>query len=479
MRFPDHFLWGGAVAANQIEGAWNVDGKGPSVSDMCTSGSPANPKWITRSIHPDRVYPSHEAADFYHHYEEDIAMLGEMGFKVFRLSINWTRIFPTGLEEEPNEKGLQFYDRVFACCKKHGIEPLVTISHYEMPYALVEKYNGWYSRELIGLYMKYCRVIFERYQHSVKYWLTFNEINVGAGNPLGATISLGTVQGYEGPCVQAPDDLQTRYQALHHQFVASAKAVIYAHAHYPQFKMGNMICFLTRYPYTCDPADVLATQKEMRRLDWFCSDVMCRGEYPFYAKRFFREHNITLQVEPGDLEILKRGTVDFYTHSFYQTSCITTHSGAEVSAGNMSGGAKNPYLESSEWGWQIDAIGLRYALNEIYDRYRLPIMIVENGLGARDVVELDGSIHDPYRISYLRAHIEQMAEAIDDGVDLIGYTSWGPIDLVSASTGEMSKRYGFIYVDKQDDGSGTLKRLRKDSFYWYKNVIATNGEDLS
>lgn len=477
-KMPVNFLWGGAVAANQIEGAWDVDGKGPSVSDMCTSGSPSNPKWITRTVQPDRFYPSHEASDFYHHYEEDIALMGEMGFKVFRLSINWTRIFPTGMESEPNEKGLAFYDKVFACCKKHGIEPLVTISHYELPYALVEKYNGWYSREVIDLFMNYCKVIFERYKDSVRLWLTFNEINVGAGTPLGALISLGTVQGYEGRCASAPVSPQVRYQALHHQFVASAKAVIYAHKYYPQFKIGNMICFLTRYPLTCDPNDVLACQQEMRRLNWFSSDVMCKGEYPFYAKRYFEENDIHLHMDPGDTEILKKGTVDFYTHSYYQTSCITTHEGAETSAGNMSGGAKNPYLPASEWGWQIDAVGLRYALNEIYERYHLPIMIVENGLGARDTVEADGSIHDPYRIEYLRRHIEQMKEAVKDGVDLMGYTPWGCIDLVSASTGEMAKRYGLIYVDKHDDGTGTLKRMKKDSFYWYQKVIASNGEEL-
>lgn len=476
--FPKNFMWGGAVAANQIEGGWDADGKGPSLSDMCTNGTKEQPKWITTAIRPDRFYPSHEASDFYHHYEDDIAMLGEMGFRVFRLSINWTRIFPTGLEEEPNEKGLAFYDRVFACCKKHGIEPLVTISHYELPYALVEKYNGWYSRELIDLYLKYCRVIFDRYQDSVRYWLTFNEINVGPSSPMGALISLGTVQGFEGPITEVPDDIGMRYQALHHQLVASAKTVSYAHEHYPHFQMGNMICFLTRYPYTCDPDDVLETQHEMRRLNYFISDVMCKGAYPFYAKRFFEDNNIILQTEKEDEAILKNGTVDFYTFSFYQTSCITTHKGAEKSAGNMMVGVKNPYLKASEWGWQIDAKGLRYALNEIYERYQIPIMIVENGLGARDEIASDGRIHDNYRIEYLRAHIEQMAEAIKDGVDLIGYTPWGCIDLVSASTGEMAKRYGFIYVDKNDDGTGTYARIRKDSFFWYQKVIKSNGEVL-
>jgi len=479
MSFPKNFLWGGAIAANQCEGAWNDAGKGVSVPDLCTNGTVTQPKQITAAVRPDLYYPSHTASDFYHHYEEDIRLLGEMGFQVFRLSINWTRIFPTGMEEEPNEQGLAFYDRVFACCKKYGIKPLVTISHYEMPYALVEKYNGWYSREVIDLFLRYCKVIFERYQNDVEYWLTFNEINSGASNPFGAIVSLGTIRGYEGPCSAIKDDIAVRYQALHHQFVASAKAVLYAHEHYPQFKIGNMICFLTRYPLTCDPEDILACQAEMRRLNYYCSDVMCKGEYPYYAKRYWKEHGIELKTEPEDAELLKRGVVDFYTLSFYQTSCITTHVGAETSAGNISGGTKNPYLKASEWGWQIDPKGLRYALNEIYERYHLPIMLVENGLGARDTVEEDGSIHDAYRIEYLRKHIEQMEEAVRDGVELVGYTPWGCIDLVSASTGQMSKRYGMIYVDADDFGRGSFRRMKKDSFYWYRKVIESNGQDLA
>ena len=374
--FRDDFLWGGACAANQFEGAWDVDGKGPSVPDMCTNGSHTSPKWVTTHIHPDRLYPSHEAIDFYHHYEEDIALFAEMGFKTFRTSINWTRIFPTGMESEPNEKGLEFYDRVFDCCKKHGIEPLVTISHCELPYALVERYNGWASRELIDFYMNYCKTIFERYKDKVKYWLTFNEINTGT-MPIGGILNTGTIQ------------------------------------------------------------------------------------------------------EPEDAAILKAGTVDFYTFSYYMSNCVTTHKDAEDVGGNIATGKKNPYLKASDWGWQIDPIGLRYTLNEIYDRYHLPMMVVENGLGAYDVKSEDGKIHDSYRIDYLRQHIEQMAEAVKDGVDLMGYTPWGCIDLVSASTGEMAKRYGFIYVNKFDDGTGDLSREKKDSFYWYKKVIASNGEDLS
>ena len=477
MAFPKGFLWGGACAANQFEGAWDVDGKGDSVADHCTNGSNTNPKRITVDFEPGALYPSHEAIDFYHHYEEDIALFAEMGFKVFRTSINWTRIYPTGEEETPNEAGLAFYDRVFDCCKKYGIEPLVTISHYELPYALVEKYNGWADRRLVDCYVRYCKTIFERYKDKVKYWLTFNEINMGA-LPTGNLMALGLVQGYEGPRTGIPDNEGLRFQALHHQFVASAKAVAFAHEHYPQFQMGDMNIFAAFYPLTCDPDDVLACQQRNQMVNWFCSDIQVRGEYPHYARRYFAERGIEIKTEPGDEEILRKGTVDFYTFSYYMSNCITTHeTGAQVS-GNGLGGEKNPYLKASDWGWQIDPKGLRWSLNEIYDRYRIPLMVVENGLGAYDKLEADGTIHDPYRIDYLRQHIRQMAEAVKDGVDLRGYTTWGPIDLVSAGTGEMAKRYGFIYVDKYDDGTGDLTRRRKDSFYWYKKVIATNGEDL-
>ena len=477
MRFPKNFFWGGAVAANQLEGAWNVDGKGASVSDMCTNGTHTDPKRITTTIEPDTLYPSHEAIDFYHHYEEDIALFAEMGFKMFRTSINWTRIFPTGMESQPNEKGLEFYDKVFDCCKKYNIEPLVTISHYELPYALVEKYNGWEGRECIEYYMNYCKVIFERYKNKVKYWLTFNEINCGT-MVLGTVLSTGTIKGYSGPVTLAPDRPQERFQALHHQFVASARAVNYAHEHYPDFKMGNMICFLTAYPYTCNPDDMLKAQQQMQMQNWFCSDIQVRGEYPYYASRYFAENDIHIKMKAGDLEELKNGTVDFYTFSYYMSNCTSVDPSLDQTSGNIVGGVKNPYLESSEWGWQIDPKGLRWTLNEIYGRYEIPMMVVENGLGAKDTVEPDGSIHDDYRIDYLRQHIEQMAEAIEDGVDLIGYTPWGCIDLVSASTGEMAKRYGFIYVNKYDDGTGDLSRSKKDSFYWYKKVIASNGENL-
>lgn len=475
--FREDFLWGGATAANQYEGAWNLDGKGPSVSDMCTNGSHATPKRITPVFEDGTLYPSREATDFYHHYKEDIALFAEMGFKVFRMSIAWTRIFPTGMEKEPNEKGLEFYDKVFDECHKYGIEPLVTISHYEMPYGLVEAYNGWEGRECIDCYYRYCEAIFERYKDKVKYWLTFNEINAGT-MPMGSVLSVGTIKGYSGAINNVPDNAQQRFQGLHHQFIASAKVVKLAHDKYPQFKMGNMSILATMYPYTCNPDDIIATQRSMQIMNWYCADVQVRGEYPYYAKRYWKENNLSIKMEEGDIDILKEGCVDFFTFSYYMTNCVSTDESVANSSGNIMGGVKNPYLEASDWGWQIDPKGLRYTLNEVYGRYQIPIMVVENGLGAYDKVEEDGSINDDYRIDYLRKHIEQMAEAVKDGVDLMGYTPWGCIDLVSASTGEMAKRYGFIYVDKYDDGTGTLARSKKKSFDWYKKVISTNGEEL-
>ena len=419
--FRKDFLWGGATAANQYEGAWDVDGKGPSVSDMCTNGSHTTPKRITREFEEGTLYPSREATDFYHHYQEDIALAAEMGFKCFRMSIAWTRIFPTGMEKEPNEAGLAFYDKVFDECRKYGIEPLVTISHYEMPYALVEKCNGWEGRECIEYYMNYCKAVFERYKDKVKYWLTFNEINSGT-MPMGSVLSLGTIKGYTGSVMETPDEPQIRFQALHHQFVASALAVQYAHTHYPQFMMGNMCIFATMYPYTCNPDDIIETQKQMQMMNWFTSDVHVRGYYPSYSERFFEENDITIRKEPEDDEILKKGTVDFYTFSYYMSNCVSTDPEVKAQSG--------------------------------------------------------GNIHDDYRSGYLREHIREMKEAVKDGVDLMGYTPWGWIDVVSASTGEMAKRYGFVYVDKYDDGTGDLKRRKKDSFWWYKKVIASNGEDL-
>lgn len=472
--FPKGFYWGGATAANQLEGAWNVDGRGASVDDHFLGGSVSTPREITIDIDPDRFYPNHDGIDFYHRYEEDIKLFAEMGFNMFRLSISWSRIFPNGDDGEPNEAGLAFYDRVFDCLREHDIEPLVTLSHYEMPYALVEKYNGWEGRELIELFERYCATVFERYKDKVTYWLTFNEINCGTSE-MGALFETSMIRGFEGPASKVVVTPQQCFQALHHQFVASGRVVRLAHEKYPQFKIGNMECFILSYAATCDPADILANQAEMRRMNWYCGDVQVRGHYPSYAKRFWRENGIELDIHEGDLDDIREGTVDFYTFSYYMSTVVGTHDDVEMAQGNMTFGGKNPYLESTDWGWQIDPDGLRFALNEIYDRYQIPLMVVENGMGAKDEVTSDGKIHDDYRIAYLKKHVAAMAEAVDDGVDLIGYTWWGPIDLVSAGTGEMRKRYGFIYVDKHDDGTGDYSRLKKDSFYAYQKIIASNG----
>ena len=477
--FKDGFLWGGATAANQCEGAWNADGKGISVADICTGGKFGQSKTITPVLQEGTFYPSHEAIHHYERFKEDIKLFAEMGFKTYRFSIAWTRIFPNGDESEPNEAGLRHYDEVIDECLKYGIEPLITISHYEVPFGLTKKCNSWVSREMIDYFMNYCEAIFQRYKGKVKYWLTFNEINSSVA-PMGALLNQGILNDLEHPTkfMNQPDIPQQRYQGLHHMFLASAKAVKRAHEIDPDYKVGSMMIYSCSYPLTCNPDDVLANQEYNRIQNYFCSDVQCKGAYPAYMNRFFRENNIVIEKQPGDDEILKEGTVDFLTFSYYMSSCQSADPNAESGEGNILGGVPNPYLETSDWGWQIDPKGLRYGLNDLYDRYGLPLMVVENGLGAKDTIEEDGSINDDYRIDYLRRHIEQMKEAVKDGVDLIGYTPWGCIDLVSASTGEYAKRYGFIYVRRYDDGTGDFARLKKKSFYWYQKVIETNREEL-
>ncbi|EFI83980.1 glycoside hydrolase family 1 protein [Listeria grayi] len=479
-KFPEGFLWGGATAANQVEGAYDLDGKGLSTADMVryipkAERTKDHALDVTReeieailSGKEEGRFPKRDGIDFYHHYKEDIALFAEMGFKVFRLSINWARIFPNGDDAEPNEAGLRFYDDVFDECLKYGIEPLVTLSHYETPLQLTLKYNGWADRRVIGFFMNYAETVFKRYRSKVKYWLTFNEINV---------ITLSPYTGGGVLVESAENKLQLCYQAAHHQLVASSLATKLAHEIIPGSQVGCMLARMATYPATNNPDDILKAQK-LNQMNLFFTDVHAKGEYPFFMKRYFEEKDIHIQKEVGDDEILKAHTVDFISFSYYMSLSTSSSPEAQTSSGNLMGGVKNPYLETSDWGWQIDPKGLRYTLNDFYTRYELPLFIVENGLGAYDEVEADGSIHDEYRIDYLRKHIEQMQEAITDGVELIGYTSWGPIDLVSASTSEMSKRYGFIYVDQDDDGNGTLARSRKDSFFWYKQVIESNGETL-
>ena len=476
MAFKEGFLWGGATAANQYEGGFNEGGKGISDADVMSNGTHTTPRQITNGIEEGLYYPNHIASDFYHRYKEDIALMAEMGFKVFRLSINWTRIFPNGDEMEPNEEGLQFYDNVFDELKKYNIEPLVTISHYELPFYLTQKYNGWASRDLVDFYVRYCETLFTRYKDKVSYWLTFNEINCGT-MPLGNFLGLGIVNEGTRDFTKQVDIPQLRYQGLHHQFVASAKAVKLGHEINPNFQIGCMIAYMQNYAYTCHPDDVLKAQQVKEMSNYYCGDVQVRGEYPYFAKRFWKENNITIQMEDGDEVLLKEGCVDFYSFSYYMTNCVSHDPTLEGTSGNLMGGVKNPYLDASDWGWQIDPQGLRYTLNELYARYQVPLMVVENGLGAFDTLENE-TVHDSYRIDYLRKHIACMEEAVNDGVDLIAYTPWGCIDLISASTGEMGKRYGFVYVDSDDLGNGTFNRYKKDSFHWYKKVIATNGQDL-
>lgn len=483
MSFPKGFFWGGALAANQCEGAWNVEGKGPSVADVATYKPNTDVKdyaahnamsddliRAAMADPSDAAYPKRRGIDFYHHYKEDLALFAEMGFTMLRVSIAWTRIFPTGEEAEPNEKGLQFYQDLFTEMRRLGIEPLVTLSHYEMPLALATKYNGWVDRRVIDCFTRFCHVCFVRYKDLVKYWLTFNEVDSIIRHPF-------TTAGIIPSRVPESQMLQTCYQALHHQLVASALVVKDCHQVIPGSQVGCMLTKLTTYARTCAPEDELATQaKNLENL--FYADVQVWGEYPRLILRMFERKGIALKTEPGDAAVLKAGCVDFVSCSYYMTMTESVDPHAERTPGNTVLGVKNPYLPASEWGWQIDPKGLRYSLIELYDRYRKPLMVVENGMGARDTVEADGSIHDPYRMDYFRQHIAEMGKAIDEGVEMWGYTSWAPIDLISASTNQMSKRYGFIYVDQDDEGHGTLARRRKDSFYWYKKVIASNGENL-
>lgn len=486
--FPEHFLWGGATAANQFEGGWKEGGKGPSVSDVAKFTDPKEMKdlldvhglcditdeQIKEALETDDevFYPKRHGIDFYHRYKEDIALLAGMGFKVYRMSIAWSRIFPKGDEEAPNEEGLAFYDRVFDECLKYNMQPLVTMSHYEPPLYLATEYNGWYNRKTIDFFVRYVDVITKRYKDKVKYWLTFNEIDSIIRHPFmtgGLIESRFKKEQFE----------EVEYQAMHHQFVASALAVKITHENIPDAKVGCMLTKLTYYPYSCRPEDVLKERETMRQI--YCySDTQVYGEYPRYLLNMYKNKGFHIKMSEEDLRIMKDYPVDFISFSYYSSSCVAENEeGLTMTSGNTQTAIKNPYIPSSDWGWQIDPIGLRISLIDLYDRYRKPLFIVENGLGARDQIEEDGSINDDYRIDYLKKHMIQMYHAIkDDGVELMGYTTWAPIDLVSNSTNQMSKRYGFIYVDVDDYNRGSYKRIKKKSYDWYKKVIETNGESL-
>lgn len=487
MGFPENFLWGGATAANQYEGGYLSDGKGLATADVITDGNMKSPRSIvielkdgTRKVinrfedvphgakaivDNDTYYPSHIATDFYHHYKEDIALLAEMGFRSFRMSINWTRIFPNGDDKEPNEEGLKFYDAVFDECLKYNIEPVVTINHFDLPLHLAYEYEGWLDRRCVSFFERYCETLFTRYKDKVTYWMTFNEINF--------------LRDYTTLGITEASNQEKQQQAIYHVLLASAKAVMLGHSINPEFKIGLMIANILFYPETCNPKDSMEEMTISREFKDFYYDVQCRGYYPSYKVKELERRNIVLKKEEGDDEILRNGVVDYIAFSYYNSTVIAAKENEALSGGNQLGGIKNPYLEESEWGWPIDPLGLRLVLNRLYDKYQLPLMIVENGLGALDEIKEDGTIDDTYRIDYLRKHIMEMKKAIEyDGVELWGYTPWGCIDLVSAGTGEMKKRYGFVHVDMDDKGNGTLRRTRKKSFEWYKNVIKTNGEQL-
>ncbi len=475
MAFSKNFLWGGAVAAHQIEGGWNEGGKGVSTADVMTAGAHGVPRQITDGVIEGLNYPNHEAIDFYHRYKDDIKLFAEMGFKCFRTSIAWSRIFPNGDELEPNEEGLKFYDDLFDEMLKYGIEPVITLSHFEIPYGIVKNYGGWRSRKVIDFFVRFATTVMERYKNKVKYWMTFNEINnqTETANDLFAFTCSGIIFNED------ENREEVTYQAVHHEFVASALVVKKGHEINPNFKIGCMLAYVPAYPYSCDPDDIMLSVKAMQDRYLF-GDVNCRGYYPSYAIKAWERKGYNIKMEEGDAEILKEGCVDYIGFSYYMSVAVKYRGeNSEDISSVYSKAVENPYVKASEWGWQVDPVGLRYALNSLYERYQKPLFIVENGFGAIDVKEEDGSCNDDYRIDYLTKHILEMKKAVEiDGVDLIGYTPWGCIDLVSFGTGEMKKRYGFIYVDKDNGGNGTLERSKKKSFDWYKKVIESNGEVL-
>lgn len=476
MPFREDFLWGGATAANQCEGGFDKGGRGLANVDVAPYGKDRlaviTGKMKMFDFDKEHFYPSKDAIEMYSYYKEDIKLFAEMGFKVYRMSIAWSRIFPKGDEDKPNEEGLKFYEDVFKECLKYNIKPLVTITHFDCPMHLIKEYGGWKNRKVIKFYENLCHAIFNRYKGLVEYWLTFNEINMILHAPF-----MGAGLYFE----ECENEEEIKYQASHHELVASAIATKIAHEVDKNNKVGCMLAAGIYYPYSSKPEDVLAAQQKNDEM-YFFVDIQARGKYPNYALKKFERENLNIKIEKEDLELLKKYTVDFISFSYYSTRCAAADMGKHSRGhekDNIMKDIKNPELKQTDWGWTVDPLGLRITLNDIYDRYQKPMFIVENGLGAYDKVDKNGYVEDDYRIDYLREHIKNMKDAVEiDGVDLLGFTTWGPIDLVSAGTGEMTKRYGFIYVDRDDFGNGTLKRSRKKSFYWYKKVIESNGEDL-
>ncbi|MCC4045827.1 6-phospho-beta-glucosidase [Enterococcus gallinarum] len=474
-QFPKEFLWGGAVAAHQVEGAWNEDGKGVSIADVMTAGANGVARKITEGVLEGENYPNHQAIDFYHHYKEDIQLFKELGLKAFRTSINWTRIFPLGDESEPNEAGLQFYDDLFDELLANGIQPVITLSHFEIPYHLYETYGGFRNKQVIDFFVHYAQTVMMRYKDKVKYWMTFNEINNQADGQHNLHTWTNSAIRFE----EGENKEEITFQAGLNELIASAKVVKLGHEINPDFQIGCMMAYVPVYPYSCRPEDLMASVKVMNRR-FFYSDIHVRGKIPSYARKYWQQKGYTIEISEKEESALLEGKVDYVGFSYYMSGAVTTLEDVQGEPVQEYPGAKmvnNPYVTASDWGWQIDPVGLRYTLNIIYERYNLPMFIVENGFGAYDKLE-DGKIHDPYRVEYLQKHIDQMALAVNvDGVELLGYTPWGIIDIVSFGTGEMEKRYGFIYVDKDNQGNGTLARRKKDSFEWYKQLIKNQTEE--
>lgn len=481
MGFRKDFLWGGAICAAQAEGAWNEDGKSLTFPEIIKHISPQERKrfgqaWVSEQdiaqakCGDERDYPKRWGIDFYHTYREDIALFAQMGFRVFRFSIAIARVLPTLDLQEVNEKALAYYDDVIDTCLQYHIQPLVTISHFDPPILVWDKYQGWSNPALIDIYVGFAKLLFARYHDKVKYWIPFNEINMALKAPFK---TLGMISG-SGHAYE-----QKRWQGIHHQLVASARMVKEAKAIDASMQIGCMIADITTYPYSSNPSDVLANQQFDQLINLSFLDVMVTGEYPYYLNAYWKEQRISVRISEEDRRLLREGTVDFVGFSYYMSIVTTADSeGKELTSGNMTGGVKNRYLETTQWGWQIDPLGLRICANQLYDRYRKPLFVLENGIGAQEELGADHTVHDHYRIDYLQAHLRALKQAAEDGCDIMGYTMWGPIDLVSSGTSEMSKRYGFIYVDQDDDGNGSRRRFCKDSFYWYQHLIATNGEEL-
>lgn len=483
-KLSDEFLWGGAIAAHQAEGAWNIDGKGVSIADILTAGDAKTQRRITDGVQVGNNYPNHHGIDFYHTYAKDLELMAELGSNAFRTSIAWTRIFPNGDDAEPNEAGLKYYDEMFDKMHELGIEPVITLNHFEMPYHLVKEYGGWTNRKLIDLFVHYAEVVFKRYHNKVTYWMTHNEISNQAALNLGphAQFFVWTNSGFVFNGNETSNEkIAKMVQAAHYELVASAKVVALGHKINPDFKIGGMVNVAPFYPASPAPKDMLAFQKARQSRDWF-SDVHINGEYPVEIERLYQKFGFQPDITEQDRLDLKAGVIDYLAVSYYSSTTVKAIENPDnfKNAYTSYQVTDNPYIKTNDWGWGLDPDGLRYSLNELSEMYpHTPIMIVENGLGAYDKLNDDGSIHDPYRIDYLKQHIYAMEEAIvEDGVEVIGYLSWGPIDIVSAGTGEMKKRYGFVYVDLDDFGEGSGQRFKKDSFKWYQQVIASKGSDL-